>query len=167
MEDNQSGGNLIFVDGELVPVKIEPKYCINCKQKLPDSLIRRHAIYCSTYCRQEAARKETGTYYVDGKMIAAGVTGAIHELVVCVSLMKIGFYVFRAQSPACPCDLIAMKGEALYKIEVTTGKKSIKTLSFPKKRSGYIFDYIAIVLVDGSIIYKDNNYENTDFPNFI
>jgi Holliday junction resolvase-like predicted endonuclease len=164
MEDNQSGGNLIFVDGELVPVKIEPKYCINCKQKLPDSLIRRHAIYCSTYCRQEAARKETGTYYNDGQLLPSSVTGAIHELLVCAELMKKGYYVFRAQSPACPCDLVAMKDGDLFKIEVTTGRNSTSKLSFPKKKGSYLFDFMAIVLKDNSIRWRDRQYNEVEFP---
>jgi len=165
MLDKQVGGNLIIDNnGDLVPVFLEQKYCKVCGQLLSINQLRYKAIYCSSYCYQEANRKETGTYYSDGKLLPSSVTGAIHELLVCAELMKRGYYVFRAQSPACPCDLVAMKDGDLFKIEVTTGRNSTSKLSFPKKKGSYLFDFMAIVLKDNSIRWRDRQYNEVEFP---
>jgi hypothetical protein len=168
MIGEQISGNLIIDnDGDLIPIKLEPRYCLNCGQPLSMNQIRRDAIYCSSFCNNRANIERKGSYYVDGKLLPSGITGAIHELIVCSNLMENGYYVFRSQSPVCPCDLIAMKGSRLFKIEVTTGRKCIRRLSYPKKHEGYIYDYIAIVTLDHSITWRDRQDRETLFPKSI
>lgn len=49
-----------------------------------------------------------------------GKTGAIVELAVAVDLLRRGFDVFRALSPSCSCDLVALKPGLVLRIEVRT-----------------------------------------------
>ena len=60
---------------------------------------------------------------------AFGNRGAIGELGVSIDLMQRGYEVFRSVSAHASCDLIAVKGERMYRVEVrsahvhkTTGK---------------------------------------------
>lgn len=53
-----------------------------------------------------------------------GQRGAQSELIVSADLLDRGFEVFRSVAQACSCDLIAMKGRKLIRIEVRTGKMS-------------------------------------------
>jgi hypothetical protein len=60
-----------------------------------------------------------GPSYAQGR---TGHTGAASELVVCVDLIRRGYDVFRAVSPQCSCDLIAMKGINVFRVEVRTSQ---------------------------------------------
>lgn len=77
----------------------------------------------------------------DGEVdISPGSKGDLSELLVCIDLMKKGYEVYRAVSPASYCDLLAIKGEEIKKIEVRTGfyyesVKGDKRLQYPKKRT--------------------------------
>jgi len=82
-------------------------------------------------------------------------SGAFSEFIVCVDLMKRGYEVFRAVSPANSCDLIALKPGAMKRIEVRTGNYSKGKISFAKKiedegRS----DHYAVVVEDRVAFYK-------------
>jgi hypothetical protein len=86
-----------------------------------------------------------------GPKLPTGTVGAISELVVCNALMRAGFSVFRSMSPACVCDLIAMRDGELLKIEVTTANRHITekgrgTWSVPPKPERYDFDLLAAVI---------------------
>jgi hypothetical protein len=66
-------------------------------------------------------------------------------LVVAADLLKRGYHVFRAMSPACPCDLVLLENGHLLRVEVTTGFLSGNgTLHHPKKASGK-YDVLAVV----------------------
>lgn len=52
-----------------------------------------------------------------------GVTGAASELVVCAELMRLGYHVFRCESPTAPFDLVAYRDGQCLRVEV-------KSLSF-------------------------------------
>lgn len=61
--------------------------------------------------------------------------------------MDLGYHVFRALAPACPCDLIAMRGDDLFRIEV-------KTACFPRAGRSWTvsrpthtgYDFLAVVV---------------------
>ena len=56
--------------------------------------------------------------------IAPATTGAIGELRVCADLMERGYEVFRALSQSRhSCDLVAMRGAFMLRIEVRTGTR--------------------------------------------
>lgn len=76
-----------------------------------------------------------------------GDTGAVAEMLVCVDLLRRGYAIFRAVSPQCPCDLIAMAGGRCWRVEVRTGR-----LNPPTGRVGVSvretdhFDILAVVV---------------------
>lgn len=55
-------------------------------------------------------------------MLSTGVSGACGELAVSVDLLRRGYEVFRAVSPACSCDLVALKDGKSYRVEVRTSQ---------------------------------------------
>ncbi len=65
------------------------------------------------------------------------------ELLVSVDLMKKGYSVFRSISPACFCDLIAIKEGEIMKVEVRTGYTSPVSgkQTFPRITKGNITHY--------------------------
>lgn len=68
--------------------------------------------------------KITGRYA--DKSISSGTVGAISEMAVAIFLMSRGYSVFRALSPACLCDLIAIKEDKITRVEVRTGYEDEK-----------------------------------------
>lgn len=80
----------------------------------------------------------------------------MHELLVALDLMRKGYHVFRALSPACPCDLAVVSGGTTYRIEVTSGyraKNGRVATPADKAKQSHKYDVLAIV-VDGEIIYR-------------
>jgi hypothetical protein len=79
-----------------------------------------------------------------------GQVGAIGELRTSADLLAKGYHVFRAVSPTCPCDLIALKGGKCLRLQVRTARK-LKSgkLTYPtgQKDAGRQ-DYYAAVLPD-------------------
>lgn len=72
--------------------------------------------------------------------LSTGSVGAIAEIMVCVELMRCGYDVFRAMSPSSDCDILAVKGEFINKIEVRTGNYyrsfgGVKKVHFSKERT--------------------------------
>lgn len=117
---------------------------------------RKDQRYCSNLC----ARKDyTDRYDLPvSSGLSTGTIGAISELVVAADLMRRGFEVYRALSPASSCDLLAQpRGGSQLRIEVRTGYLSPATGRpiFPrnKRESEHLLDHYAIVLRDGVIVY--------------
>lgn len=124
--------------------------CPVCNQPMPEVRVRRRAITCSKKCARERE-------YVDGYKVlnpglpgvSSGTVGAIAELVVTVWLFRRGWSVFRAVSPACKCDLIAMRNGALLRVEVATAYLSKSgRRSWGKKNASYEYDTLAAVVGD-------------------
>lgn len=114
-------------------------YCRTCRTKF---ISTRKKIYCSLACRNSRVSK---CYNGD---ISCGTKGAISELIVCSKLLNDGFSVFRAVSPSEFCDVIAIKGVKMFKIEVRTAQTYPNgTFNFSRLTSGNIAkpDYFAIV----------------------
>jgi hypothetical protein len=120
-------------------------------------------VYCSDECRKSAQEKERRSKgYVPKNNMATGTTGAASELIVCADLLKKGFHVFRAQSPACPCDLIAMKRHGILRIEVRTGTRGNSgKLFFPfSGNDSGRSDVIAVVTHDWEISYLNHDLKD-------
>jgi hypothetical protein len=82
----------------------------------------------------------------------ASTRGAANELIVAVDLMRRGYHVYRALSPAAPCDLLVQHGEIIVRVEVrstSSGKPAGAILAKDKGR----FDVAAVVAADGTIHY--------------
>lgn len=127
------------------------KKCKICKKKF------RH-YQPQTKCCSEECRKLYRQYH-DKRVgffphINGNTVGAITEIEIAADLMKKGYFVFRALSPACFCDLIAIKNNKFLKIECRTGYQSEITehISFSKKSHGDV-NCFAVYLANKNKIY--------------
>lgn len=92
--------------------------------------VQPHGRYCSTKCKKLREGEKWGRS--SDKTISPGTVGAIAEIAVSVDLMEKGYAVFRALSPSCFCDLIAIKDNKYIRVEVRTGYKGTTgKVSFP------------------------------------
>lgn len=94
--------------------------CEHCA--MPFVPVRRHQRFCNPQCQTDAYNTGRGAFPRELK-IASSTVGAISELIVAVDLMRRGKHVFRALSPACPCDLAYIEGDRLITVEVRTGTR--------------------------------------------
>lgn len=116
----------------------QEKKCEGCGDKFYTTY--SHKEYCGKKCRGLDYRRRMGREII-GTTIPSGTTGAISELVVSADLMGKGWAVFRAMSPSCFCDLVAVDGQNhIKRIEVRTGYRSQVSgkVSYPKQRNGEI-----------------------------
>lgn len=131
------------------------RLCLECGKQFETG--RKHHSICSPDCRRSYSKRiyRTGTNYREVKLPPA-TRGALSELLASSDLMARGYHVFRALSPACPCDLVAIHpaGKVL-RIEVRTGAKKLKgDIGFPRHPSDIgKSDLYAVVLWDNTITY--------------
>lgn len=88
------------------------KECKRCQKRFVPRA--SNALYCSMNCRKGTQEKP----FSYG--LATSTVGTIGELMVSVELLRLGFEVFRALSPACSSDLLLHKGGMAYRVEVKT-----------------------------------------------
>jgi len=121
-----------------------PRLCKKCGKNI--SSRAQLAVYC-LMCAHQPSRKIYPT-------LSTGKVGAIGELRTSADLLSRGYEVFRAVSPACSCDLIALKGDNKLRIEVRTGWKANNgKLAFPKNKTGVVrHDHYAVVLLN-EVVY--------------
>lgn len=90
---------------------------------------------------------------------ATATTGAVHEMMVACDLMRHGFSLFRALSPACSCDLIAIDPDGkLVRVEVKTGYVGATGRVNSPKADPARFDMLAVVVNGDRIYYSPNPY---------
>lgn len=82
------------------------------------------------------------------KKLAKTTKGAIQELRVSIDLLNKGYEVFMAVSPACSCDLLALKNGKIDSFEVRTAReyKTSGKYNYPKK--GIKASHIALALTN-------------------
>ena len=120
----------------------------NCRICKNDFKGRKTQFLCSKECR----KKYYGVQGYGEHKIASGTVGAVQELRVSIDLMLKGYEVFRAVSPSCSCDLLAMKNKKMYRFEVKTGYRNFKgDVYFPTKniRAEYL-----VVALKNELIYR-------------
>lgn len=97
--------------------------------------------YCSKPCRIKSNKQDNGW----DNTITTGTKGAIGEMFVCNDLLLRGYHVFRAISPSCVCDLVAIKQNKILRVEVTNGYQYQGKLRYPKHEEDR-YDIMAVVL---------------------
>jgi len=95
------------------------KECAQCYKTFDTTI--PHKRLCSPVCKTKFNTEKTGRTGLNN--ISTGTMGAISELVCAADLMLKGYAVFRAISPSCSCDLLAMKNGITQRVEVRTGYK--------------------------------------------
>ncbi len=131
---------------------------LNCK-KCGNLFIPRNKnhLFCSTKCQQTFTRVGLNEHTPKGRTVYnRTLTGAASELIAAAHFMKKGWYVFRAESPNCPCDIIIMRGKICLRVEVKSGTfyKSTGTPSFNKNVDPGKFDVLSVVLPDNTVVSK-------------
>lgn len=91
--------------------------CVSCGNSFRSNQPKKG--WCSNDCRKIIYSKRTGRF--GSLKIPTPTVGSISELKVSIDLMGKGYSVFRALSPACFCDLIAIKDNEYMLLEVRTG----------------------------------------------
>ncbi len=127
--------------------------CSQCQG--PITSRRSNAIFCSNACSRKSKLAKFKKENPDGGYgdLSPSRVGAIHEMMVCADLCKRGLSIFRAVSPSEECDIMAMRGSEIFRIEVTTGYRSPRgALNFPPKQTAR-FDILAVVERSGKITY--------------
>ncbi len=129
-----------------------------CGKNIPAERIRRRITTCSPQCKAELFKKRhlEANHNRPAYDFENSVVGTISELVVCLDLMKRGYSVFRPMNGCESCDIIALKGGKMIRVEVTTGVRCIGgTLTHKKKRPpGEVFDILGVVERNDTITYS-------------
>lgn len=86
-------------------------------------------------------------------ILDTGQLGTVAELRVSADLIKLGYHVFRALSPSCPCDLVIVRGVEVLRVEVRTGRYSDGRLLWARCSRVGCHDVMA-VFCDGEITYE-------------
>ncbi len=83
---------------------------------------------------------------------------AIAELSIAVDLMRQGYEVFQALSPQAPCDLLAMHGSTILRVECkkTDLDANGRSRRDIRQKVGK-FDVLAILTSSGAVVYQDHN----------
>lgn len=128
------------------------KACKQCNRSITKGDIKRR-LYCSKSCKSAAEGTRRGKVVLG---LPPSTVGALSELRIATDLLTKGYYVYRSVSPNGPCDLIAMHGNIIIRIEVSTALiKTDGKFSSSNKDASYIYDVRALISQDGNRIeYK-------------
>lgn len=127
------------------------RLCKGCGSVLEKDYPNR--LYCTPKCKNQSYSARWPK--ADKRAMCTGTAGALNELLAAADLMRKGFAVFRALSPACHCDLVVVGKARALRIEVTSAKRYPDgVLRFPKHRDTSRYDILALVLPDGSVEYR-------------
>jgi|SRR5262245_16548109 len=105
---------------------------------------------CSDECRDKVYSHRCKK---PGAGISSWTTGAAIELIVSVDLLLSGWAVFRALSPHCFCDLIAVKEEQTRYLEVRSGQTTLAGICFKKNHRAGATEFAVVVLPDQKVHY--------------
>ena len=119
------------------------KICTHCGKSYKSSPTRGGVQkYCSKKC-------QLAFVYGNGVLpnkIPPGTVGALSELIASADLMRKGFEVYRALSPASSCDVLAIKGKKVFTFEVRTGYKSTDGKRITVNRTNQRAENLIIVI---------------------
>lgn len=135
------------------------KHNLKCEECGKDFVhIMQHTKSCSDECRNKRMSKKFGRY--SDKSIPSGTVGAITEMVISADLMKKGYSVFRALSPSCFCDVIAIKDKKILKVEIKTGYVGLNgKVLFPKSKNINVDIHGVYSRLDDKCFYFDDNFK--------
>ena len=118
-----------------------------------------HQKFCSVSCKGEAdVEKLRAKLPASPDDLSPSVRGSVSELVAGAYLMNKGWEVFRAFSPDASCDLIAMKGGVILRVQVKSAvldsSGEIYRIKYSKELGRY--DLLVRVAKEGKILIEDN-----------
>jgi hypothetical protein len=143
--------------------KVVERRCGRCRRTFVPMAKSPDARFCGRACQNATVPAQEKLTRIPG--LTTGMVGAVQELLVSADLLARGIHVFRAVSPSCPCDLIAMHRARLLRIEVRTGYRGARGQVVFSSSSRDLdaagaskFDVIAVVLPDRSIVYRPDHF---------
>lgn len=131
--------------------------CRRCSAPIPPERHRgRGAVFCSRECARLEGTESYRAVNPHVGTLCSGSIGALGELVVAIDLLKRGFEVFRAISPASTCDLAVLRDGKLLRIEVRTGHRTATgTLMFRRSGTDQRDHYAVVIHADGPAIHYE------------
>lgn len=152
-------------------ISLGARVCIHCESIIRDGGVPGQ-LYCSETCKDAAtigvrsrkirrvkakvrsrpmSKPRSRVPNIPG--VSSGMLGAFNELMVSADLLLRGVHVFRAVSPSCPCDIIALHDAKIIRIEVTTGYLTVDgDVSFNRHDTSN-YDVVAAVVARETIVY--------------
>ncbi len=134
------------------------KYCEQCGDIIPPKRFKNQPPHKVLYCSKECGQLSVQQRYdllnerdPDMVQLNQGTSGV--HCRCCIP--RRSYHVFRSQSPACPCDLIIMKGDCVQRVEVRTGNINLNgTFSYSKNRLElHEYDILAVVIRGKDVVY--------------
>ena len=127
------------------------KICRECGKKFETN--NKTKISCSLSCSRKFNRKKYNDINDTDINLTRNESGMLGELIVMQDLVRKGWNVYKAISGSAPVDLVAFKGDVIYKIEVKLGEMSASGyVNFPKPRN-LEYDLVAIAFRNGKVLY--------------
>jgi len=125
------------------------KSCLGCGRQFDSSIPKK--VYCHHSCFIKSRRQSNPND--SGVNSSTSTIGAIAELIVSSDLLANGWAVFRALSPSCFCDLIAVKdGETRY-LEVRSGIRNKNGIGFMKRTNPAATEFAIYIHRSKEIVY--------------
>ena len=106
--------------------QLTTRLCPVCNQSFVPAT-KQSQKYCSILCRPSSVQHQTPL------RLPTSTVGTLAELLISSDLIRKGYAVFRALSPACYCDMIAIKDSFCWHIEARTGYQRNGRWFFPPK----------------------------------
>lgn len=94
---------------------------VGCGREFRPRRGRHPHVYCSKRCGNVVRLAREAPSVTLG--LCAGDVGTVGELIVSADLIMHGWQVFRAISPAATCDIVAMKGDQVIRVEVKKAQR--------------------------------------------
>lgn len=133
------------------------RFCAQCDKLFTVHFAHPLQKYCSLDC-QRIKNSGKSAQQLFNQNLPTGTIGAISELFTCQDLLSKGFHVFKAVSATCPCDLVAMKDNKLYRVEVTTARRNSKNIIVHcKKSSKPKYDILACVILEENQVFYETS----------
>lgn len=125
---------------------------------------QRNGKYCSRECRLKNNALVSGRSARSWPSLPTSTVGAVSELIVASLLLQKEYSVFRALSPACYCDLIAVKDGRVLNVEVRTGyvNNSTGKLTFPKRRGKGVNVFAVYERNSGAVSFLNLQYDEIE-----
>ena len=93
----------------------EARKCEHCSKDIPETK-NSGARFCSKRC--SSSKYQSGYTPLAPKSFL----GAVNELIVCADLLAKQYHVFRNVSQHGPCDIIILKDDKCFRVEVKSGR---------------------------------------------
>ena len=132
------------------------KFCKNCHAPIEKERARRQGKFCGPVCVRAARRRN----YIDWNLrqdpsahLPTGTVGTVGELMIALDLLRKGYAVFRALSPAASCDLAVLANGQLVRVEVATAHYNASGSPIIPRKDNKKFDVLGLAMIDGTVTY--------------